>query len=82
MCVYKQMHRPAHARHTIRKSYHTHAIRDTMRTLTLSRYSFLDLEVAEFYEVGVFGVSDCDAGVDFLDEFLLLVVVEVHVPLG
>ena len=53
-----------------------------MRTLTLSRYSFLDLEVAEFYEVGVFGVSDCDAGVDFLDEFLLLVVVEVHVPLG
>lgn len=33
-------------------------------------------------EVGVLGVPDCDDGVHLLDELLLLVVVEVHVPLG
>ena len=41
-----------------------------------------DLEVSKLDEVGVFGVSDRDAGVDLLDQLLLFVVVEIHVPLG
>jgi len=41
-----------------------------------------DLEIAKLDEVGVFGVSDGDAGVDFFDQLLLFVVVEIHVPFG
>ena len=41
-----------------------------------------DLEIAKLDEVGVFGVSDRDAGVDFFDQLLLFVVVEIHVPFG
>ena len=41
-----------------------------------------DLEVSKLDEVGVFGVADGDAGVHLLDQFLLFVVVEIHVPFG
>jgi len=41
-----------------------------------------DLEVAEFDEVGVFGVSDGDDGVYFLDQFLLLFILVVFEPFG
>ena len=37
---------------------------------------------ADLDEIGVFGIADGDDGVDLLDELLLLVVVELHVPLG
>lgn len=41
-----------------------------------------NFEVAELYEVCVFGISDGDDGMHFLYQFLLLVIVKVHVPLG
>ena len=44
--------------------------------------SINDLEIPKLDEVGVFGVSDGDARVDFLDQLLLFVVVEIHVPFG
>lgn len=41
-----------------------------------------DLEVSELHEIRVLGVPDSHHGVDLFDQFLLLVIVEVHVPLG
>ena len=40
------------------------------------------LVVAEFDEIGVFCVPNSDERVYFFDQFLLLVVFELHVPLG
>ena len=37
---------------------------------------------ADLDEVGVLGIAHGDDGVNLLDELLLLVVVELHVPLG
>jgi hypothetical protein len=39
-----------------------------------------DFETAEFDKVGVLGITDCDESVDLLDQLLLFVVIEVHVP--
>ena len=41
-----------------------------------------DLEVPEFHKVRMLGISDCHYGVNLLYQFLLLLVLEVHVPLG
>lgn len=41
-----------------------------------------DLEVPELHKVGVLGIPDGDHGVHLLDQLLLLVVIELHVPLG
>lgn len=32
-----------------------------------------------FYKVCVFGIFDCDKSVDFFDEFLFFVIVEIYV---
>lgn len=41
-----------------------------------------DLEVPELHKVGVFGISDSDHGVHFLNQLLFLVIIKLHVPLG
>ena len=41
-----------------------------------------NFEVPKLDKVGVFGVPDGDDGVHLLDQLLLLLVLEVHVPLG
>lgn len=34
------------------------------------------------YKVGVFGISDSDHSVHFLDQLLFLIIIKLHVPLG
>ena len=41
-----------------------------------------DLEVPELHKVRMLGVTDSHDGVNLLDQFLFLFVLEVHVPLG
>ena len=41
-----------------------------------------NFEVPKLDKVGVLGVPDGDDGVHLLDQLLLLLVLEVHVPLG
>ena len=41
-----------------------------------------NFEVPKLDKVGVLGVPDGDDGVPLLDQLLLLLVLEVHVPLG
>ena len=41
-----------------------------------------DLEVPELHKVRMLGVTDSHYGVDLLYQFLFLLVLEVHVPLG
>ena len=36
---------------------------------------------AHFNKVGMFGITDCHNGMHFFNQFLLLVVIKVHVPL-
>jgi len=41
-----------------------------------------DLEVAKLHKVGMLRIANSDEGMDFLDQFLLLLGLEVVVPLG
>lgn len=38
--------------------------------------------VSHLHKVGVLGIPDSDHGVHLLDQLLLLVIIELHVPLG
>jgi len=37
---------------------------------------------SHLHKVGVLGIAHCDHGMHLLNQFLLLVVIEVHIPLG
>lgn len=34
------------------------------------------------YKVGVFGISDCDYSMNFLNQLLLFIIIKLHVPLS
>jgi len=38
--------------------------------------------VLYLYKVGVFGITDCHYGVNLFNQLLLLIIIELHVPLG
>lgn len=40
------------------------------------------LEFTHLNKVSVFGISYCHESMNFLDQFLFLIIIEVHVPLG
>jgi len=39
-------------------------------------------EIPEFYKVGMFGISNCNYGMNLFNKFLLLFILKVNVPLG
>ena len=39
-------------------------------------------KVSKFNKISMLGISNSDYGVYFFDQFLLFVIVEIHVPLG
>jgi len=41
-----------------------------------------NLEVSKLNKVGMLGISNGDHSVDFFNQFLLLVIVKIHIPLG
>lgn len=44
--------------------------------------SILCITRSYLHEVGVFGISDCNYSMNFLNQLLLFIIIKLHVPFG